>query len=62
MKKNFALIGPRGVGKSKISRKLSKITGMPIVSTDMIAVYEMGGVSIPEFIQKMKEIGKLSEI
>lgn len=25
---------------------------MPIVSTDMIAVYEMGGVSIPEFIQK----------
>ncbi|ASV13453.1 shikimate kinase [Leptospira santarosai] len=52
MKKNFALIGPRGVGKSKISRKLSKITGMPIVSTDMIAVYEMGGVSIPEFIQK----------
>ncbi|AVQ13928.1 Shikimate kinase [Leptospira santarosai] len=52
MKKNFALIGPRGVGKSKIARKLSKITGMPIVSTDMIAVYEMGGVSIPEFIQK----------
>ncbi|EMM92969.1 shikimate kinase [Leptospira interrogans serovar Zanoni str. LT2156] len=52
MKKNFALIGPRGVGKSKISRKLSKITGMPVVSTDMIAVYEIGGMSIPEFIQK----------
>ncbi|MBM9576110.1 shikimate kinase [Leptospira sp. 201903070] len=52
MKKNFALIGPRGVGKSKISRKLSKITGMPVISTDMIAVYEIGGISIPEFIQK----------
>ncbi|RHX83492.1 shikimate kinase [Leptospira stimsonii] len=51
MKKNFALIGPRGVGKSKISRKLSKITGMPVISTDMIAVYEIGGISIPEFIQ-----------
>ncbi|AOP36452.1 shikimate kinase [Leptospira tipperaryensis] len=52
MKKNFALIGPRGVGKSKISRKLSKITGMPVVSTDMIAVYEIGGISIPEFIRR----------
>ncbi|AYV58028.1 shikimate kinase [Leptospira kmetyi] len=52
MKKNFALIGPRGVGKSKVSRKLSKITGMPVVSTDMIAVYEIGGISIPDFIQK----------
>ncbi|EQA61875.1 shikimate kinase [Leptospira alexanderi] len=52
MRKNFALIGPRGVGKSKISRKLSKITGMPVISTDMIAVYEMGGISIPEFIQE----------
>ncbi|EMO52258.1 shikimate kinase [Leptospira noguchii] len=52
MKKNFALIGPRGVGKSKISRKLSKITGIPVVSTDMIAVYEIGGISIPDFIQK----------
>ncbi|PJZ57287.1 shikimate kinase [Leptospira barantonii] len=52
MKKNFALIGPRGVGKSKVSRKLSKLTGMPVVSTDMIAVYEMGGISIPEFIQR----------
>ncbi|EMJ96603.1 shikimate kinase [Leptospira alstonii] len=52
MKKNFALIGPRGVGKSKISRKLSKMTGMPVVSTDMIVVYEIGGISIPEFIEK----------
>lgn len=25
---------------------------MPVVSTDMIAVYEMGGISIPEFIQR----------
>lgn len=25
---------------------------MPVVSTDMIAVYEMGGISIPEFIQE----------
>lgn len=25
---------------------------MPVVSTDMIAIYEIGGISIPEFIQK----------
>lgn len=49
---NIALIGPRGVGKSKVSRKLSKITGMPIISTDMIAVYEAGCISIPEIIKR----------
>ncbi|EQA46634.1 shikimate kinase [Leptospira broomii serovar Hurstbridge str. 5399] len=49
--KNLALIGPRGVGKSKISRKLAKLTGRPAISTDMIAVYEAGGISIPEFIK-----------
>lgn len=49
---NIALIGPRGVGKSKTSRKLSKLTGMPVVSTDMIAVYESGGISISEIIKQ----------
>ncbi|HMV44111.1 MAG TPA: shikimate kinase [Leptospiraceae bacterium] len=49
---NIALIGPRGVGKSKVSRKLSKLLSMPIVSTDMIAVYEAGGISIAEQIKK----------
>ena len=48
---NLAFIGPRGVGKSKLSRKLSKMTGMSVVSTDMIAVYELGGVSIHELIK-----------
>ena len=48
---NIALIGPRGVGKSKVSRKLSKILTMPIVSTDMIAVYEAGGISIADQIK-----------
>lgn len=49
---NIALIGPRGVGKSKISRKLSKLTGLSVVSTDMIAVYELGGISIADYIKK----------
>jgi putative nucleotidyltransferase with HDIG domain len=49
---NIALIGPRGVGKSKVSRKLSKLLSMPVLSTDMIAVYELGGISIPDQIKK----------
>lgn len=48
---NFSLIGPRGVGKSKVSRKLSKLIAKPFVSTDMISVYETG-ISIPEQIKK----------
>jgi len=49
---NYILLGPRGVGKSKVSRALSKQTGLPVVSTDSIAVYELGGISIPSFIQR----------
>ena len=48
---NIALIGPRGVGKSKVSRKLSKILSMPVLSTDMIAIYESGGISIADQIK-----------
>jgi len=49
---NIILIGPRGVGKSKISRSLSKATGLPAVSTDSIVVYETGGIPIPTFVEK----------
>jgi shikimate kinase len=47
---NIALIGPRGVGKSKTGRKLAKLSAMTLISTDMIAVYELGGISISEAI------------
>lgn len=49
---NLILIGPRGVGKSKVSRKLAKLSGLIAVSTDMVAVYELGGKPIPKFIQE----------
>lgn len=48
---NIVFIGPRGVGKTKISRKLSKLTGQSQISTDMIAIYELGGMSIDEYIK-----------
>jgi len=49
---NWILIGPRGVGKSKVSRALAKMTGMTLLSTDMIASYELGGTSIASFVAK----------
>ncbi|GBF51867.1 shikimate kinase [Leptospira ryugenii] len=49
---NLILIGPRGVGKSKVSRSLSKLLQFPVVSTDSVAVYEEGGLSIPEIVNK----------
>ncbi len=33
---SIVLIGPVGVGKSAIASKLSRITGMPVVSTDLL--------------------------
>jgi shikimate kinase len=50
--KNIALIGPRGVGKTKVSRKLSKLLGWQYIITDMVVVYEYGGASIPQVIEK----------
>lgn len=49
---NIIFIGARGAGKSKVSRSLSKKTDFPVVSTDSIAVYEAGGISIPSFVEK----------
>ncbi len=49
---NVILIGARGAGKSKISRSLSKIIELPVVSTDSISVYENGGISIPSYVAK----------
>ena len=47
---NIALIGARGAGKSKTSRKLSKISGKPIMSTDSLICFEAGGKSIRNIV------------
>ncbi|WCL47628.1 shikimate kinase [Leptospira sp. GIMC2001] len=47
---SIALIGPRGVGKSKISKRIGKKLDFPVLSTDSIAVYELGGISISQFV------------
>ncbi len=48
----LAFIGPRGAGKSKISRKLSKLTNRLLLSTDQLVCYEAGGKTIEEIVQE----------
>lgn len=48
---NIALIAPRGAGKSKLSRKLSKKTGRLYLSTDQLVCYEAGGKTIKEIVE-----------
>lgn len=47
---NVALIGPRGAGKSTVSRLLSVATGWPVLSTDTLVSYETEGSRIPQII------------
>ncbi|MBF0158172.1 MAG: shikimate kinase [Magnetococcales bacterium] len=47
---NIALIGARGVGKSKVARQLSCLIKRPVLSTDLLICYEQGGRSIAEII------------
>jgi shikimate kinase len=48
----IAFIGPRGAGKSKISRKYSKLTGKLLLSTDQLVCYEAGGRTIEQIVKE----------
>jgi shikimate kinase len=49
---NLALIGARGAGKSKLSRKLSKALARPSFSTDEMISYESGGYTIEHLVEQ----------
>ncbi|MBF0126950.1 MAG: shikimate kinase [Magnetococcales bacterium] len=49
---NIVLIGPRGVGKSSLSRHLSLLTRRPVVATDLLISYENDGLPIPDLLQR----------
>jgi len=49
---NLAFIGARGAGKSRISRKLGKLTGRTVLSTDTLISYEANGASIPAIVKE----------
>ncbi|MFN3603508.1 MAG: shikimate kinase [Leptonema sp. (in: bacteria)] len=48
----IAFIGPRGAGKSKISRKFSKKTNKLLLITDQLVCYEAGGRTIEEIVRE----------
>jgi len=52
-KPNIALIGARGVGKSKISRKLNKLLTHQVFSTDSLISYEAHGAPISSIVEKL---------
>lgn len=47
---NIALIGMRGAGKSKISRRLSVMTKRDVLSSDLLIQYDNAGKPIPEIV------------
>lgn len=48
---NIAFIGGRGAGKSKISRKFSKLSERALFSTDTLISYDEGGLSIAKIVE-----------
>jgi shikimate kinase len=49
---NIVLIGPRGVGKSRVSRHLLYFLKRPLFELDELIVYEEGGLTIPQIVSK----------
>ncbi|OSM06208.1 shikimate kinase [Magnetofaba australis] len=49
---NIALIGPRGAGKSNISRRLSMLTKWPVLCIDLLISYEAEGLTIPQIVER----------
>jgi shikimate kinase len=48
--RNFAFIGPRGAGKSRLSRKFAKRLDRLLLSTDTLISYEAGGLPIRDIV------------
>ena len=51
-KSSLALIGARGAGKSKLSRKLGKATGRVVLAIDSLISYEAGGRSAAAIVEE----------
>ncbi|MBF0417558.1 MAG: shikimate kinase [Magnetococcales bacterium] len=48
---NIILIGPRGVGKSSVSRLLARLTRFPVLSTDLLISYDHDGLPVPALLR-----------
>ena len=51
-RRNIALIGARGAGKSKVARKLARQSGLTALSTDTLISYEEQGRTIASIVAR----------
>ncbi|WP_306117206.1 MULTISPECIES: ATP-dependent protease ATPase subunit HslU [unclassified Roseitalea] len=59
MPKNILMIGPTGVGKTEISRRLAKLAGAPFIKVEATKFTEVGyvGRDVEQIVRDLVEIG-----
>src|ERR1700736_5357644 len=59
MPKNILMIGPTGVGKTEISKRLAKLAGAPFIKVEATKFTEVGyvGRDVEQIVRDLVEIG-----
>lgn len=59
MPKNILMIGPTGVGKTEISRRLAKLAGAPFIKVEATKFTEVGyvGRDVEQIVRDLVEAG-----